>query len=115
MAAATEAWATFETRMREIEDLSATLGLLGWDEQTYCSRKGRSARAQHSATLEALTHERMVDPAYGEAIETLANDGAGLDEAQRAMVRLAKHDRDRSVKLPAALVRELREQASTAN
>jgi len=115
MAAATEAWATFETRMREVEDLSATLGLLGWDEQTYCSRKGRSARAQHSATLAALTHERMVDPAYGEAIETLANDGAGLDEAQRAMVRLAKHDRDRSVKLPAALVRELREQASTAN
>ena len=31
------------------------------------------------------------------------------------MVRLAKHDRDRSVKLPADLVRELREQASRAN
>jgi len=30
-------------------------------------------------------------------------------------VRLAKHDRDRSVKLPAPLVRELREQASRAN
>ena len=112
---ATEAWVTFETRMREIEDLSATLGLLGWDEQTYCSPKGRAPRAQHSATLAALTHERIVDPAYGDAIETLANDGAGLSEAQRAMVRLAKHDRDRSVKLPAPLVRELREQASRAN
>ena len=112
---ATEAWVTFEARMREIEDLSSTLGLLGWDEQTYCSRKGRVARAQHSATLAALTHERMVDPAYGDAIETLAHDGADLSEAQRAMVRLAKHDRDRSVKLPADLVRELREQASRAN
>ena len=93
---ATEAWVTFEARMREIEDLSATLGLLGWDEQTYCSRKGRAARAQHSATLATLTHERTVDPVYGDAIEELSADGAELSEAGRAMVRLAKHDRDRS-------------------
>src|SRR3954453_16547664 len=112
---ATEAWVTFEARMREIEDLSSTLGLLGWDEQTYCSRKGRSARAQHSATLATLTHERTVDAAYGDAIETLAADGADLSEAERAMVRLAKHDRDRSVKLPADLVRALRQQASRSN
>ena len=112
---ATEAWITFEARMREIEDLSSTLGLLGWDEQTYCSRKGRAARAQHSATLATLTHERTVDAAYGDAIETLAADGADLSEAERAMVRLAKHDRDRSVKLPTDLVRALRQQASRSN
>ncbi len=112
---ATEAWITFEARMREIEDLSATLSLLGWDEQTYCSRKGRAARAQHSATLATLVHERTVDPVFGDAIETLAADGAELSEAERAMVRLAKHDRDRSVKLPAELVRALRQQASRSN
>jgi carboxypeptidase Taq len=112
---ATEAWITFEARMREIEDLSATLGLLGWDEQTYCSRKGRTARAQHSATLATLTHERTIDPVYGDAIETLAADGADLSEAERSMVRLAKHDRDRSVKVPADLVRALRQQASRSN
>ena len=85
-----------------------------------CSRKGRAARAQHSA------HARDADArAHGRRglrrrtqIETLGGgaDGADLSEAEaRAMVRLAKHDRDRSVKLPADLVRALRQQASRSN
>jgi carboxypeptidase Taq len=115
MAVDSGVWSTFEQRMGEVEDLGATLGLLGWDEQTMCAPKGREARSQHSATLASILHERVVDPAFGDAIETLTADGDGLTDAQRAMVRLAKHDRDRSVRVPAALVRALAEQGSRCN
>jgi carboxypeptidase Taq len=109
------AWELFERRMREVEDLNASLGLLAWDEQTFCSPRGREARSQHTATLSSLVHERVTDEPFGDAVETLAADGAGLTDAQRAMVRVVKHDRDRSVLLDGALVRALAEQASRAN
>ena len=111
----TGAWAEFERRMGEIEDLSATLSLLSWDEQTYCSRRGRDARAQHLATLSTLTHERVVDPAYGEVLDRLAEEPGELDEVRRAMVRNVKHDRDRAVRLPAELVHALAVTGSRSN
>jgi carboxypeptidase Taq len=113
--ATTTVWQTFEHRMREIEDLGSALSLLSWDEQTYCSARGREARANHLATLSTLLHQRMVDPAYGEAIEDLADDPDGLTEAQRAMVRNVKHDRDRAVRLAPELVRALAESGSRSN
>ena len=116
MATATRTtWELFERRMQELEDLESAGGLLSWDEQTYCPPKGREARAQHLATLAAVTHERLVDPAYGELVDALIEDGADLSEAQRAMVRNVKHDRDRAVRLPAELVRELAVTGSRTN
>ena len=116
MASATKtSWSTFERRMQEIEDLGAALSLLSWDEQTYCSPRGREARAQHLATLSTLVHERVVDPWYGELVDGLAEDPDGLDEVQRAMVRNVKHDRDRAARLPAELVRALAVTGSRAN
>ncbi len=105
----------FEHRMSEIDDLQAALALLAWDEQTMCPPRGRELRAYHSATLATTVHERIIDEGYGEAIAELSANGAGLDDAKRAMVRLVKHDRDRMVRLPAELVREIRRQASRTN
>jgi carboxypeptidase Taq len=110
-----DAWLTFERRMREIDDLSMVMGLLGWDEQTFCPPRGREARGAHRATLAALLHEREVDPAYGGAVDALAADGAGLTDAQRAMVRVVKRERDRAVRVPAELVTAIARQDSVSN
>jgi carboxypeptidase Taq len=115
MAVVTGAWATFEARMQEVEDLSDVLSVLGWDEQVMCPPRGREARGQQTATLATLLHERVVDPAYGEAIDELLAVPDGLDEAQRTMVALAKRHRDRDVRVPATLVRALAEQAARCN
>lgn len=116
MASATKtSWGTFEVRMQEIEDLRSTLALLSWDEQTYCSRRGREARAQHLATLSTLVHERIVDPRYGELVDGLADDTDGLDDVRRAMVRNVKHDRDRAARLTPELVRALAVTGSRSN
>ncbi len=115
MAARAGAWTTFEARMQEVEDLSDVLSVIGWDEQVMCPPSGRAARGQQTATLATLVHERVVDPAYGEAIAELSANGEDLDDAQRAMVHLARHHRDRAVRVPGDLVRALAEQGARCN
>ncbi|MGA0122378.1 MAG: carboxypeptidase M32 [Gaiellales bacterium] len=107
-------WDAFAARMHELSDLGGVMGLLGWDEQVMCPPGGREARAQHGATLAAIHHQRLVDPAYGEAIEA-ATALDGLGEAERAMLREARRQRDRATKLPEAFVRRLAEQRSRTN
>ncbi len=108
------AWTAFESRMHELSDLGGVMGLLGWDEQTMCPPGGRTVRAQHGATIAAIAHQRTVDPAYGDAIESAASL-ADLTVAQQAMVREARRSRDRATKLPEAFVRALAEQRSATN
>jgi carboxypeptidase Taq len=110
----TDAWGAFEARMNEQSDLGGIMGLLGWDEQTMCPPGGRGARAHHGATLAAIAHQRLVDPAYGEAIEAAAAL-PDLTVAQQAMVREARRSRDKATKLPEAFVRAMAQQRSTTN
>jgi carboxypeptidase Taq len=110
----TDAWGAFEARMNEQSDLGGVMGLLGWDEQTMCPPGGRGARAHHGATIAAIAHQRLVDPAYGEAIEAAAAL-PDLTVAQQAMVREARRSRDKATKLPEAFVRAMAQQRSTTN
>ena len=99
-----DTWSAFEVRMNELSDLGGVMGLLGWDEQTMCPPGGRGARAHHGATIATIAHQRVVDPAYGEAIEA-AGALPDLTVAQQAMVREARRSRDKATKLPESFVR----------
>ena len=102
-----DAWGAFERRMHELIDLGGVAGVVGWDQQVMMPPKGAAQRARAATALASLMHERVVDPAYGEAIEGAEALGDSLDETQRASLREARRDRDRAVKVPADLVREL--------
>ena len=108
----TDAWGAFAARMNELSDLGGVAGLLGWDEQVMCPPGGREARAHQTAAIAAISHQRLVDPAYGEAIEAAAAL-PDLDAAQRAMVREARRARDKATQLPEDFVRALSRQRST--
>ncbi len=95
-------------RMQELKDLSGAIGMATWDQETYLPKKASEARAQQLSTLQALYHERLVDPRLGEALAWAAGQ-EGLTSDERAMVRVLAHERDRAVKVPAALVRALAE------
>jgi carboxypeptidase Taq len=110
----TDTWDAFAARMQEQSDLGGVMGLLGWDEQTMCPPGGRGARAHHGATIAAIAHQRLVDPAYGEAIEAAAAL-PDLSVAQQAMVREARRARDTATKLPEEFVRALAQQRSATN
>ncbi len=97
-------------KMEELRDLQGIIGLLTWDQETYLPQKGEKARASQLSTLQGLYHERLTDPALGGLLgESAASD---LTPDAKAMVRELTWERDRAVKLPGALVRELAEAQS---
>ena len=100
------AWDVFEQFERDVCQLGRVGGLLDWDEQVNMPPRGASARGEAKATLAGVLHERICDERFGEAIAELGNDGE-LGVFERARVREARRERDRAVRVPAALVREL--------
>jgi carboxypeptidase Taq len=96
-------------RMQELKDLSGVIGLATWDQETYLPPRAAEARAQQLSTLQALYHERLVDPALGDALAWAGAQGEALGADPRAMVRVLAHERERAVRVPARLVRALAE------
>jgi carboxypeptidase Taq len=92
-------------RLAVLSDLGAAQGLLGWDRETMMPPKGADARGDVLATLEAIAHERLADPALGALLDA-ADTGAGTgapagDDA--AIVRVVRRDHDRATRIPVEL------------
>ncbi len=97
--------------MGTLADLAGASSLLGWDRETLMPPGGAEGRARQLGTLAALRHREMVRPDAGEALAALdARDD--LDEDARGMVRLATRERERALRVPEALVREISEACS---
>ncbi|MCY1001348.1 carboxypeptidase M32 [Myxococcus sp. MISCRS1] len=99
------------SRMQELKDLQGLIGLATWDQETYLPPKAGPARAQQLSTLQGLLHERLVDPRLGEALSKASVD-PGLTGDEQAMVAVLQREREREVRVPAALVRALAEAQS---
>jgi carboxypeptidase Taq len=97
--------------MGVVADLSGTAGLLGFDRETLMPPAGAEGRARQLGTLAALHHREIVREDAGEALAALAADGE-LDDDARAALRLATRERDRAMRVPEALVREISEACS---
>jgi carboxypeptidase Taq len=105
MVTATETWSELRARMREFSDLGHVSSLLGWDQETYMALRGGDARARQQATMRVLRHERLVEPRLGELLDRAGEEA--LDDAQRAMVRELRRDRDHALRLPPEFVRRM--------
>ncbi len=97
--------------MGVVADLAGSAALLSWDRETLMPPGGADGRAKQLGTLAALHHRELVREDAGEALAALAA-ADGLDEQARAAVRLATRDRDRALRVPESLVRELSEACS---
>lgn len=91
--------------MEELRALAGAVNLLSWDQETYMPPRGAAARGEQLAALQGLGHERLVDPRLGEALERA--EAAPGDEERRAALAALRFDRDRAVRVPVALVKEL--------
>jgi carboxypeptidase Taq len=98
--------AEIKCRLLEISDLVAAGALLDWDQSTYMPRGGALARARQSATLSRLAHEKSVDPALGKLLDDLAPYASGLpyDCDDASLIRIARRDFEKAIKLPSAYV-----------
>lgn len=102
-------------RLMEINDLSSAAALLGWDQTTYMPAGGAAARGRQLATLGRIAHEKQTDPEIGRLLDSLLSYGESLpyDSNDASLIRIAKKQYDRAVKVPTALMAQLQEHAAT--
>ncbi|HEX7478659.1 MAG TPA: carboxypeptidase M32 [Polyangiales bacterium] len=104
--------AALRVQIRELRHLDQTIGVLGWDEETYLPQAARAGRGDQVATLEGLRHTLLVSERLGELIEDVSG-GVTQDASLRAeLARLRKLRRQASA-LPADLVRAFAQARST--
>jgi carboxypeptidase Taq len=93
-------------RLLEITDLRAAGAMLAWDHATYMPKGGAEARARHGATLDRLVHEKAVDPVLGRLLDALQSyaDALPYEADDASLIRVARRDFERAVKVPAEYV-----------
>ncbi len=67
-----ETEARLRARIADLRALDGTLGLLGWDEETYLPEAARADRGAQMATVESLRHRMLVDDELGDLVEQAA-------------------------------------------
>ena len=90
----------------EISDLSAAGAVLSWDHATYMPRCGATARARQGAIVRRLAHEKSVAPELGKLLDELELYAAGLpyDSDEASLVRVARRDFEKAIKMPSDYV-----------
>ena len=91
-------------RMATVADLRAAGGVLTWHRQTYMPSGGVESRAEQLATLSRLAHETLAAGETARLLDAAGDPEPGSDAA--ALVRLARREHERAVKLPPRLVEE---------
>lgn len=109
-------YAELKRRLLETSDIASACALLGWDQATYMPEGGAPARARQAATLGRLAHERLTDPALGRLLDSLsayaARQPADSDDA--ALIRVARRDYERAIRMPADFVARASELGSAS-
>ena len=114
---ASVAYSELRRLARESAVLNSVESLLGWDQETYMPAGGAAARAEQSAALAAIVHEKRTSPRVGELLNACEQDRALVGEAESPTARNVKEMRrayDKATKLPTALVAELARVGSQA-
>jgi carboxypeptidase Taq len=90
-------------RLAEVADLDRVSMLLAWDQEVCMPPAGGEARGEMRATVGRLAHDRFTD----ERVGALLADAAPRDELEADIVRVARRDFDKAVRVPGELVAEM--------
>jgi carboxypeptidase Taq len=95
-------------RLIEVNDLRASAALLYWDQSTYMPPGGAEARGRQLATLSEIAHQKLTDDRVGTLLDELQPYAQSLDydSDDACLLRVARLDYERAVKIPAAFVAE---------
>ena len=110
--------ADLRTASAELYDIGRAIELLGWDQETKMPAKGVGPRADQTATLSGILHERLTAAKLGDLLtrleEPAADASSSLTDVDRGLIRDMKRAYDREVKIPLALVKELAQATSAS-
>src|SRR5690606_6815530 len=104
------AYEELRRELRETEVFSTINGLLSWDQEVMMPIAGTSLRAEQSATLSQLVHQRRTSERFAELL-TRSEQEAALHRDPDVLVNLReiRRDYERAVRIPTSLVREFAE------
>ncbi len=103
---------TFEALLhygKEIRILESMAEFLGWDQETYMPPKACDIRADQRSLLSRLSHEKLVDPKFEEALVTFLEKhtiATEKDQKELDCARLWLRDVRKAKKLPSLFVEE---------
>ena len=101
--------AALQERMAELTDLSRIHSMLFWDQNTMMPPNGAAARADHAATLEVISHDKLIDPEIGRLLDALEPWAAGEDPDSDPvrLIAAVRRDHEKAVRVPTALAAEI--------
>lgn len=101
-------------KLRRLHTLGSVSDILSWDEQVNLPSGAATQRAGQMSAMAELHHAEASAPQLGELIGNLETELSSLDVDQQVVLRQARKDYDRAVRLPAEFVREKAELCSLA-
>ncbi len=105
-----------KARLLEIYDLNHIGSILTWDEATYMPPRGALARGRQTATIARLAHEKSTDPEIGRLLDALRpyEESLPYDSDDASLIRVARRDFERAIKVPPQFMAELFEHFSNS-
>ena len=106
-----------KVRLSNIHNLDKIGSLLGWDQQVNMPPGGTAARAEQLATLATFIHDLFTSDATGKLIQSAEAEvnGANYDSIDASLVRVARRNYDREIKVPTELEAEIQRTTALAH
>ncbi len=103
-----------KARLAEADDLENAAALLEWDQLTMMPPAGADGRADQTATLQKIAHEKYTADEVGRLLEDLSADykDAPVDNDEAALVRVAARLYRRKTRIPPQLVADMAQATS---
>jgi carboxypeptidase Taq len=96
-------------RLAEVTDLVGAAMVLAWDHRTMMPRNGAAARAEQLGTITKVAHTMATAPEIGALLDELEPWAEELDydSTEASLVRVARRDYNKAVRVPAELRAEM--------
>jgi len=111
------AMVALKARLADLYNLGMASAVLGWDQRVFMPAGGAESRARQLATLAKLHHEMGVSRETQDLLAAAEAEGAGGGDGasdDAALLRVARRDLDKAIKVPTSLVVEMTEVCSLA-
>jgi carboxypeptidase Taq len=104
-----DALAQLKERLGRVSDLERISRVLSWDQQTMMPPAGWQHRGDQMATLRRISHETLIDPEIGRLLDELRGLEESLDpdSDDGALIRVARRDYEKAVRVPTDLRAEM--------
>jgi carboxypeptidase Taq len=98
----------------EVDDLRKAATVLFWDQRVMMPDAGAQARADASATVGRLAHEKVISPEVAALLDELDENDFDYDSVEASLIRVTRRDFEKAARVPPELTGEIQRQSALA-